>query len=88
LPGQQNPCGLAAVKTLLANQKHAIDTEPFWDAADQILVRFLPLEKVAQTQGAKGWSHERLSAALRQPAPSGPGLENRWVSVGDPSVKP
>ena len=88
LPGQENPCGLAAVKTLLANQKHAIEAEPFWDAADQILVRFLPLEKAVETQGAKGWSHERLSAALSQRTHSGPGLENRWVSVGDASVNP
>lgn len=88
LPGQENPCGLAAVKTLLANQKHAIEAEPFWDAADQILVRFLPLEKAVETQGAKGWSHERLSAALSQRTQSGPGLENRWVSVGDASVNP
>lgn len=88
LPGQENPSELTAVKTLLANQKHAIEAEPFWDAADQILLRFLPLEKTAETQGAKGWGHERLSAALSPPAPSGPGLKNRWVSPDDPSVNP
>ena len=86
LTGQKNPSELTAVKTLLANQKHAIEAEPFWDAADQILLRFLPLEKKTETRDAKGWSHERLSAALSQPAPSGPGLNNRWVSAGDPSV--
>lgn len=88
LPGQDLPCEKTGVKALLANQKHAIEAEPYWDAADQILLRFLPLEGGAALRGAHGWSHEKLSQALRQPAPAGPGLANRWVSADDPSLKP
>ena len=77
IPAYTQPALAAQVDTIIAKQKAAITTEPHWEAKDQLIVRFLPLEIPASPpQAAQGWNPQHLSEALGKRS-----LTCSWVAV-------
>jgi copper chaperone CopZ len=70
------PDQAAKINNLLANQKSAITAEPDWDAKDQLIIRFLPLENQAPAppRTARGWNPSQLTEALKKAT-----LTSSWV---------
>lgn len=68
IPAYTQPDKAKQVDTLIAAHKHAISAEPDWDAKDQLIIRFLPLENQAPAlpRTARGWQSHRLTEALTQ----------------------
>jgi copper chaperone CopZ len=68
----------AKINTLLATQKTAITAEPDWDAKDQLIIRFLPLENQAPVppRTARGWNPSQLTEALRKTS-----LTSTWITA-------
>lgn len=81
VPAYVKPDQAAKVDALIATQKSAITAEPDWEAKDQLIIRFLPLEAMPtpKTRTAQGWRHESLSETLHEPAPTGPALVCNWI---------
>lgn len=67
IPDYAKPDQAVKVNALITAQKSAITAEPDWEAKDQLIIRFLPLETPAtssRSRGAQGWNPQTLSKAL------------------------
>lgn len=78
IPDYAKPDQAAKVNTLIAAQKTAITAEPDWEAKDQLIIRFLPLENPAPAPPriARGWNPNQLTQALSKTS-----LTSTWITV-------
>lgn len=78
VPDYAKPGQAAKVNTLLATQKTAITAEPDWEAKDQLIIRFLPLQNQAPAppRNARGWNPSQLTEALSKTS-----LTSTWITA-------
>lgn len=77
IPAYTQPAQAALVDAMIATQKSSITSEPDWDAKDQLIIRFLPLETPASPpMAARGWNPQHLTEAFGKTS-----LTYSWVAV-------
>lgn len=78
----------ARVDAIFAAQKDWVKIETLDKDKGEFAVHFLPLKPDQRKGGAQGWSPDRLTRALRHPAPQGLGLAVAMVKEGQPEPAP
>lgn len=80
IPAYAQPGNAAKVDALFAKWRHWVELVPMDKATGEFVLHFEELKPKKDTSGPQGWSLALLDAALRAPAPKGPGLDYRVVS--------